>query len=181
MSSERGLYHLFQGLYEEGGPATEDADLILSSIPYPVHKIIQQHVTRKIAEDDEEILKNLEKVGFKVDYGYDGTGFIMKYFTRGGGYYIDVGCSKLIGDGKIKVKQGKEITEIVEDGLVFEDGSKLNADVIVLATGYNNMRETARNLLGNELADGVSDVWGLNDEGEISTLWQSRPRDFPLI
>lgn len=173
MSSDRGLFHLLKGLYEEDGPSTEDADMIFSSIPYPVHKTIQQHVTKKIAEDDKETLEKLEKAGFKVDYGYDGTGFIMKYFIRGGGYYIDVGCSKLIGDGKIKVKQGKEITEIAEDGLIFEDGSKLEADVIVLATGYDNMRETARKIFGDQLADSVSEVWGLNDEGELSTIWQS--------
>ena len=173
MSSERGLFHLLQGLYEEGGPSTEDADLLFSSIPYPVHKIIQQHVTRKIAEDDRETLIKLERAGFKVDFGYDGTGFMMKYFIRGGGYYIDVGCSRLIGDGKIKVKQGKEITEIVEDGLIFDDGSKLEADVIVLATGYDNMKETARKIFGDELADNVSEVWGLNEEGELSTIWQS--------
>jgi len=173
MSSDRGLFHLFEGLYEENGPSTEDADMIFSSIPYPVHKIIQQHVTRKIAEDDKDILAGLKKAGFKVDYGYDGTGFIMKYFIRGGGYYIDVGCSKLIGDGKIKVKQGKEITEILEDGILFEDGMKLDADVIVLATGYDNMRETARKIFGDSLADRVSDVWGLNDEGELATIWQS--------
>ena len=86
---------------------------------------------------------------------------------------MDVGCAQLISEGKIKVKQGKEIVEIVEDALIFEDGSKLEADLIVLATGYDNMRETAGKIFGDNLADQLSDVWGMNEEGELATIWQS--------
>ena len=79
----------------------------------------------------------------------------MKYFQRGGGYYIDVGASQLIADGKIKIKQGQEITEVKPNGLLFADGSELPADEIVFATGYQNMRGTARKIFGDELADRV--------------------------
>jgi cation diffusion facilitator CzcD-associated flavoprotein CzcO len=173
MSQSRGLHHLFKGLYEENGPSTEDADLYFCSVPYPVQKIVQQHITNIIAQDDEEMLRGLEKAGFKVDYGYHGAGFLMKYLLRGGGYYMDVGCSKLISEGKIKIKQGKEIVKLVQDALVFEDGTNMEADLIVLATGYDNMRETARKIFGNQLAAQVSDVWGMNQEGELATIWQS--------
>ena len=64
----------------------------------------------------------------------------MKYFQRGGGYYIDVGASQLIIDGKIKVKQGQEIDAVEEHSLLFADGTRLEADEIVFATGYDNMR-----------------------------------------
>jgi cation diffusion facilitator CzcD-associated flavoprotein CzcO len=173
------LQRLIGDLYSESGPSTEDADLFFSSIPYPVLKTIQQHVTQVVAEDDKEMLERLVKAGFKVDYGYEGSGLFMKYLVLGGGYYIDVGCSKLIGDGKIKIKQGKEIAKIVKDGIVFEDGSTLEADVIVLATGYDNMRETARKIFGDKVAESVSDVWGFNEEGEIATMWQSHLYIFP--
>ena len=174
ISSEMVLKYVTSPLYEEGGPPTEDADLLNCSIPIPILKIGQQNATRLIAEEDKEKLLKLQKAGFKVDYGFEGSGLVMKYYTSGGGYYIDVGCSKLIGDGKIKIKQGKEISKIVEDGIIFEDGSKLEAELIVLATGYDNMRQTARKIFGDELADRVADVWGLNDEGEIATIWQSK-------
>jgi putative flavoprotein involved in K+ transport len=45
----------------------------------------------------------LEAAGFQLDWGEDGSGLFMKYLRRGSGYYIDVGASQLIIDGKIKV------------------------------------------------------------------------------
>jgi len=173
MSQQAIAQRMLGSLYSEDGPPTEDADLSFASIPYPVLKTIHQYLTQLIAEDDKEILSGLGRAGFKVDYGYEGSGLFLKYLIRGGGYYIDVGCSQLIADGKIKIKQGTEIARIVDDGIVLEDGSKLDADVIVLATGYDNMRETARKIFGDRLADSVTDVWGFNDEGEIATMWQS--------
>lgn len=49
----------------------------------------------------------------------------------GGGYYIDVGASKLIADGKIKIKQGQEVDRLTEKGIKFADGVELEADIIV--------------------------------------------------
>lgn len=89
--------------------------------------------TKKIEEKDKDMLDGLEKVGFKLNR-YN-SGLFMKYFKDGGGYYLDVGCSKLIADGKIKVKQGQEITRFKPDGLEFADGTFLPADICVLATG----------------------------------------------
>lgn len=61
----------------------------------------------------------------------------MKYFKRGGGYYLDVGASSLIVDKKIKVKGGQEIQRFRKDGIEFADGDFLKADVVVLATGLS--------------------------------------------
>lgn len=79
----------------------------------------------------------------------------MKYFQRGGGYYIDVGASQLIIDGKIKIKQGQEIEEVKPHGLLFADGTELAADEIIFATGYENMRGTAQKIFGKDLAERV--------------------------
>ena len=114
----------------------------------------------------------------------------MKYFQRGGGYYIDVGCSKLIADGKIKVKQGQEITEVKPHAVLFADSTELPADEVIFATGYLNMRGTAKKIFGEELAEkvkvqsphsinrccgnliGLQDVWGFDEEGELRTMWR---------
>lgn len=161
-----------KGLYDEGGPPVEDADIAFWSIPAPILKGIQRDVTALQAEHDKELLAGLTKAGFKLDSGPDGAGLFMKYFQRGGGYYIDVGASQLIVDGKIKIKQGQEIAAILPHGMQFADGSELEADEIIFATGYKNMRSQARKIFGDELADGVKDVWGFDEEGELRTMWR---------
>ena len=172
MSSKAGLDVLLGGLYEEGGPDTEDADLIFMSIPNAMLKRLHVDATKEIKKRDAELLAGLEKAGFKLDDGPDEAGFFMKYFQRGGGYYIDVGASQLIIDGKIKVKQGQEITEVKPHGLLFTDGTELEADEIVFATGYQNMRGTARKIFGDEIADQLNAVWGFDNEGELRTMWR---------
>ncbi|BFZ59121.1 hypothetical protein YB2330_000123 [Saitoella coloradoensis] len=173
MTSKNGLAELFRGLYDENGPPTEDADIMFSSTPNPLHADLHQHVTRRIADLDKDLLDGLQKAGFKLDFGDDGSGFLMKYFRRGGGYYLDVGASNLIAEGKIKVKQGVEIERFDEKGIIFKDGSRLDADIVVLATGYQNMRTTARRLLGDKVADRCNEVWGMDEEGELKTMWRS--------
>ena len=166
-----------KALYSEGTPPVEDSDLWLHASPSPVLKAIQIKVTAAQAQMDAATLEGLEKVGFKVDKGPDMSGLFIKYFQRGGGYYIDVGASQLIVDGKIKIKQGQEITEVIPHGLRFADGTELEADEIVFATGYQNMRGEARTIFGDEVADRVGDVWGFDKEGELRTIW--RPSGHP--
>ena len=110
------------------------------SIPNPILKRLHIDATKEVARRDEKLLDGLKKAGFMLDEGPDDSGFFMKYYQRGGGYYIDVGASKLIADGKIKVKQGVEITSVNSHSLSFADGTELPADEIVFATGYSNMR-----------------------------------------
>lgn len=160
------------GAYEEGGPPVDDADVLIHGTPAPVLKANQVVVVRRQAAHDRDTLDGLRRAGFRLDSGPDGGGLFMKYFQRGGGYYIDVGASRLIADGTIAVKQGSEIDRVLPRGLRFADGSELEADEVVLATGYLNMRTQTRLMLGDAVADRVADVWGLNDEGEMRTIWQ---------
>ncbi|RMJ19385.1 hypothetical protein CDV36_000957 [Fusarium kuroshium] len=161
-----------KGIYSEDGPEVDDADLLIHGLPTPVLKAIQVTVCEKQAEHDKELLDGLDRAGFKVDRGPDGAGLFFKYFQRGGGYYIDVGASKLIAEGKIKVKHGQEIDTVLPHGLRFADGTELEADEIIFATGYQNMRTQTRVMFGDEIADQVGDVWGFNNEGEMRTMWQ---------
>lgn len=48
---------------------------------------------------------------------------------------IDTGASELIADGKIKLISGPQITRFTENAIVFNDGSEVQADVVVFATG----------------------------------------------
>ncbi|KPI43444.1 putative indole-3-pyruvate monooxygenase YUCCA3 [Cyphellophora attinorum] len=155
------------GVFYEGGPPVDDADLWLHGTPMPLLKLIQVGITSASNEMDKETLAGLEKAGFALDKGPDDAGLLMKYYQRGGGYYIDVGASQLIIDGRIKIKQGSEISEVTEHGLKFADGTELEADEIVFATGYMNMRTEARSIFGAELADRINDIWGFDQEGEM--------------
>lgn len=161
-----------KGLFCENGPEVDEADTLLHGLPTPVLKALQVKVCALQAEHDREMLDGLAKAGFKVDRGPDEAGLFIKYFQRGGGYYINVGASELIASGDIKVKQGQEISCVLPHGLRFADGSELEADEIVFATGYANMRTQTRAIFGDGVADAVGDVWGFNEEGEMRTIWQ---------
>lgn len=67
MSSEHGIPGLLAGFYEEGGPPTEDADIMLTSLPIDVVAEFHVGATEAIAVKDKEILDGLKAVGFKLN------------------------------------------------------------------------------------------------------------------
>ncbi len=172
---------LHEGMYDEHGPPTEDADVAGQSLPIPVQFALNVGLTDRIKEAEKVNIEGLGKAGFKLDFGHDGSGIYRKYVTRGGGYYIDVGCSDLIIDGKIKLEQSSDgIKGFSENALILADGRELDADVVVLATVYDNMRTTLRKTLGDKVADRAKDVWDLDDEGEVNavSVYNRIPRSF---
>jgi len=169
--SEIGLGSLYSEAIQAKIPV-DDADLILWSIPTPLSKALQVQVTQVCIDNDRTLLDGLEKAGFSLDKGPDGSGLFYKYFQRGGGYYIDVGASQLVIEGRIKIKSGHEIVEVTPEGLIFSDGSRLEADEIIFATGYQNMRSQTSVLFGDEIADKCHSVWGFDKEGEFKTMWR---------
>lgn len=132
---------------------------------------ITRGFAERIKEVEKDNLEGLRKAGFEVDFGEDESGIYKKYIARGGHYYIDVGASRLIVDGKIKVVRCAEgIRGFERDQLILKDGRALEADIVVLATGYDNMRTTVEKILGSEVAAGCKDVWDLDEEGEINAV-----------
>lgn len=173
ITSDHGTVNNIEGLYDETGPKTETADHIFHSMPLSLLNAVMQQQYRKSCIQDHELLASLKKAGFKTNAGYNATGLFGLYFRQGSGYYIDVGCSKLIADGKVKVKQGQGIKRFLTNGVEFTDGTRLEGlDVVVLATGFTNMKETARRLFGDKIADRLNEVWGLDEEGEFRTMWR---------
>ncbi|WP_299611680.1 NAD(P)/FAD-dependent oxidoreductase [uncultured Tateyamaria sp.] len=177
---EYGLGDLYSERAVEAGVTTQKADLIFASLPYRILHEFQIPVYDKIKEVDADFYAGLEKAGFQLDWGADNSGLFMKYLRRGSGYYIDVGASQLVIDGKIKLQAG-QVAEVVEDGVVLEDGTKLEADVIVYATGYGSMNGWVADLIDQDTADKVGKVWGLGSdtpkdpgpwEGEQRNMWK---------
>lgn len=176
----KGIFMMHEGLYDEDGPPTLDADIYGESLPHAVAFALNVDFTRRVAAVEADTLAGLKKAGFALDAGPDGSGLMRKYLTRGGGYYIDVGASQLIADGKINVVRSEGgIASFAPDGLVLADAANthLPADVVVLATGYDNMKTSVAKSLGEEHAARCADVWDLDREGEIRTMW--RPSGHP--
>lgn len=173
------------GLYSEkavaSGMTTRKADLIFASLPYRIMHEFQIPLYDQMRERDAEFYAALEKAGFMLDWGADGSGLFLKYLRRGSGYYIDVGACDLVIDGSIKLKSGSDVDHLTEDAVVLKDGSVLPADLVVYATGYGSMNGWAADLISQEVADKVGKVWGLGSdtpkdpgpwEGEQRNMWK---------
>jgi len=157
-------------LYDEG-PPLEDCDLITASIPLPLARKNHILLTERAKNLDRELLDGLERKGFKLDFGEDGTGWQFKYLTRGGGYYFNVGCSDLVVKGEIGLVQFSDIAEFVAEGARLRTGESLAADLIVLATGYKGQEALVRKLFGDEVAARVGPIWGFGDEQELRNMF----------
>lgn len=112
------------------------------------------HLLKRLANISfSDLLSQLAKVGFKTNLGPENSGIMQLFLRRVGGYYIgaylrfpsncvfakgtvDFGASQRIIDGSIKVKSGVKIQSFDESGILFEDGTRLDADVVIFATGY---------------------------------------------
>ncbi|KAL4959267.1 flavin-containing monooxygenase [Aspergillus stella-maris] len=179
LTTEKGLPLLPENIgIDDDRTPLDVKDILSESLPWPVTLALAVDLTKQISEADRETLVGLEKAGFKLGYGLDGAGILRLIVTRAGGYYIDVGCSKLIIDGKIKMKHAPGgITAFDEKGIVLADGDRLDAHIVVLATGYENMHESVRRVLGEKVADRCNPIWDLDEEGELRTIW--RPSGHP--
>ena len=178
-------------LYSEAaikaGIDTATADLIFASLPYKALPPLQVPVYEQMKQRDADFYARLEKAGFQLDFGDDGSGLFMKYLRRGSGYYIDVGASELVANGSVKLKNGA-IERVTESGLAMQDGSELDADLIVWATGYSSMNGWVEQLIDKTTADKLGKVWGLGSgtkkdpgpwEGELRNMW--KPTQVPNL
>ena len=161
------------------------ADLIFASLPYKVLPALMKPQCDETKKRDADFYERLEKAGFNLDFGADETGLFLKYLRRGSGYYIDVGASDLVADGKIKLAQG-QAAKFTETGLELENGTELPADLVVFATGYGSMNGWAARLISQEVADKVGKCWGLGSdtpkdpgpwEGELRNMWKPTQQD----
>ena len=177
---EIGLKDLYSEEAVAAGVTTEKADLIFASIPYRIMHEFQIPLYNRMRERDKDFYAALERAGFWHDWGDDGSGLFMKYLRRGSGYYIDVGAADLVASGEVKLVHG-QVDHLSETGVVLDDGTELEADLVVYATGYGSMNGWAADLISQEVADRVGKVWGLSSatgkdpgpwEGEERNMWK---------
>jgi putative flavoprotein involved in K+ transport len=183
--SESLMKYALGPLYSEealaNGITTEKADMLFASIPYALLADFQKPIFDEIRKVDADFYDQLEKAGFMLDFGPDDSGLFMKYLRRASGYYIDVGASQMIIDGRIKLESGSDVARLTKDSVQLEDGREIPADVVIYATGYGSMNGWAADLISQDVADKVGKVWGLGSdtpkdpgpwEGEQRNMWK---------
>ena len=180
------------GLYSEqavkNGIDHHMGDLIFASVPYKIMHTLQIPVYDEMKKRDADLYARLEKAGFMLDFGVDGSGLFMKFLRRGSGYYIDVGASELVANGSIKLKSGVSIERVNPTSVTLTDGTVLPADLLVYATGYGSMNGWLADLISPAVADKVGKCWGLGSdtpkdpgpwEGELRNMW--KPTQVPSL
>jgi len=175
----------FAGSYSEQalqrGITPEQSDLTTASIPYKLLPQWQKPIYDAMRVEYADLYGRLEQAGFLLDFGADDSGVFMKFLRRGSGYYLDVGASELVADGRIHLRSGVQIERLTPHTVVLSDGSELEADLVVYATGYGSMNRYLAEMISPEVAAKVGKVWGLGSntpkdpgpwEGELRNMWK---------
>jgi cation diffusion facilitator CzcD-associated flavoprotein CzcO len=95
----------------EDGLTIADADFQSKGTPNHVTIGMMPGFHAMMAAFDHELLDGLAKTEYAVSNGENGPTWFYNVLTRAGGFYIDVGASQMIIDGKIKVKRCPEGTK----------------------------------------------------------------------
>jgi len=168
--SREALAHRLGDNYNDHFPI-EFADVLGSALPFATQKYLFKASVARIANGiDKELLDNLATAGFQTYLGPDGTGSQPLILGRGGGICVDVGSSQDIIKGGIKVNGTAGIRRFVEEGVVLEDETVLQGDVVIWATGFGDFRESIAEVCGPDVAEKVGTVWGLDAEGELQGI-----------
>lgn len=137
----------------------------------PLRERASQAYHAMAKDKDRTLLDGLHAAGLRLGDGVDGQGFLDLFLRTGGGYYLNTGTSELIVDGRIKVEQFERIVEFVPNGARLDDGTIIEADLIVLATGYQNRKSEVATAFGEDVAERVGDIARLDEEGEWANMW----------
>ena len=165
--------------------ALAEADFL--SMATPMRRLEEKGRTifDKAQQTWKDFYQSLTDTGFALDFAEDGSGIIGKYRRSASGYYIDVGGSQYVIDGKISVETGKGIKALTPLGVTLTDESHLASDAIIYATGFGSMEEWVARLIDQKTADKIGRCWGYGSgyrgdpgpwEGELRNMWKPTPQ-----
>ncbi|KAH8194447.1 hypothetical protein TruAng_011391 [Truncatella angustata] len=176
--SEKSQELFLFSLWDTDGISTEEADVIGNSFPTPVVRTMSVGLTQMMCTHDKEMIDGLKRAGLAVRTGEDGISIAEHQLVRGGQFYIDQGANEMIIDGRIKIRRSEGgVKEFNATGLILADGTNINADVVVLATGFHRSIVDIRDIMGEEVADKVGTIGFLDGEQERKGTW--RPTGTP--
>ena len=167
-------YHKYwNGFFTEDSIfSPEFADQIAYATPNLRADDINRELVQRAKEDDKDLLDRLAARGFKFEWGPNGTGIIGAHMSGRDSYQIDIGASELIADAKVRLKQGVELVEIRDGNTVlFSDGSQLEVELIVFATGYHQFWNHIRPALGAAAAR-IDKAYGRAADNEYANTWR---------
>ena len=150
-----------------------------SGFVYPLMLRKAQAETERTEREYAEMFDGLRKAGMKLTIGEEKAGWIFRLHKTFSGYYLDVGASQAIIDGRIKIVQLADVDTFVTQGARLTDGTIIELDVIVLATGYRNVKDSIERLFGAEVAERVGPIGGVGNDGEHRNM--ARPTRQPHL
>ncbi|KIX02726.1 uncharacterized protein Z518_08668 [Rhinocladiella mackenziei CBS 650.93] len=153
-------------MYKHDKPI-EPADRLVYAMPIKIGTEVQRRSYERWMRTHPEYFDEVEHAGFGLDRTSTPNEIVLNHF---GGYYIDVGTTKHIVDGDIRIRSGVTIERFTPNSreIVLSDGSKIEADLVVLATGYEpDYRKDVVPILGEEIAGKLGPFWGLDENGDI--------------
>ena len=167
-------YHrYFATLFTEDMPYSPDfADQITYALPPERSDEVGIQLTSLAAEADKDLLDALQARGFKVNSGPDGGGILAAINAGMDSFQIDIGASRLIADGSVRLKQGVEVAKVNGKTVTFTDGSVLDeVELILFATGYHQFWGHIGPALG-PVGERLGKVYGRAADGEYANTWR---------
>lgn len=169
--------HALDGVYNDEIPTEKSDRMWLSATPAPITRLLILQLMTHLASQDSDYFDALDRVGFRNERVCDLSHIL---FERRGGHYLDIGTSAKVAQGLIKMKSDSSLTGFSQHGLNFSDGSTLDADIVVFATGFEgNVRVMAAKLLDGDVIDKMDDSFHFDAEGELIGVW--KPMEQPNV
>jgi cation diffusion facilitator CzcD-associated flavoprotein CzcO len=153
-------------------PDLDECDRAAYAMPVGPGEELGRRLAADLEHLDHDLLSAMEARGFQTWAGQRGTGTQTLGYTKNGGFYFDAGACERIINGDIKVEQGA-IERFDGATTVLTGGRERDYDLVVLATGFSNTIDSVRATLGDEVADRVGPIWGMDEEGELNGAWRA--------
>ncbi|ETN37530.1 uncharacterized protein HMPREF1541_07152 [Cyphellophora europaea CBS 101466] len=160
----------------KSGLSTAEADLLGNSIPFQVVRTMGVGMSMMMSAQDKEMLDKLTARGMKIKRGETGEGLVDHQFLQGGHFYVDQGAWEMIADGRIEVLQCEGgVVDVGAEGVRLADGKVVEADVVVLCTGFERNYVTVQKMMGEDVLKRVGALGLLDAEGERIGWWRPTP------
>ncbi|GKZ20750.1 hypothetical protein AbraIFM66951_003051 [Aspergillus brasiliensis] len=179
VTSLRSVEELQVKLWDTPGLNTEDADLLGNSFPTAVVRTLSVGASQMMSVLDKDLLDGLEKAGMGIKRGDQGDSLVDHQLIKAGHFYIDQGACQMILDGRIQIRRCQDgVKGYSPTGIILADGTEVEADVVVLATGFERTDKAIERIMPREVLDRVDGtICSLDASQERVGVW--RPTGMP--